>query len=392
MKVAFVDLRAQHEEIRAELDAELKAVVDESAFIGGRRVVEFERAFASFVGVPHASGVGTGTDALRIGLQMCDIRRDDLIVTVAHTFIATVEGITQVGADPLFVDIHPQSYTMDPAALERLLATDCVKDGGRGVKHRATGRRVTAVIPVHLYGQSADMEPILRVAREHGLAVVEDAAQAHGATYRFSDGRVVSCGAMGDVGCFSFYPGKNLGAIGEAGGVTTMDAERDKRGRILRDHGSSERYIHVSAEGSNARLDGIQAAVLGLKLKRLARWNEQRREFAAQYRQALADMAEALPVEMPYAKHVYHLFIFQVPNRDRLKAALEKAGIGVGLHYPVPLHLQAAYKSMGIPAGALPVSERVASRILSLPMHPHLSAEQIEYVAGEVRAGQLASA
>jgi dTDP-4-amino-4,6-dideoxygalactose transaminase len=392
MRIPFVDLRAQHDEVRAELEAAIRGVIDDSAFIGGRRVEDFERAFASYCGVPHAAGVGSGTDALRIGLQVVDVRPGEFVITVPHSFIATVEGITQVGADPLFVDVEPRSYTMDPKGLEALLASECREDGGRGALHVRTGRRVTAVVPVHLYGQSADMEPILGLARRHGLAVVEDAAQAHGATYRFADGRVARCGAMGDVGCFSFYPGKNLGAMGEAGAVVTHGRERWLRARVLRDHGQSERYVHVSPVGSNARLDAVQAAILLVKLGRLEAWNERRRAAARWYEDGLADMAEALPEAMPYGTHVYHLYVIQVDGRDRLRRRLEAAGVGTGLHYPIPLHLQEAYRSLGYARGAYPVAERIAANGLSLPMHPHLTEEQVRYVAEEVRAGMLASA
>jgi len=385
MRVAFVDLRAQHDEIRADLDAAIKAVLDESAFIGGRRVATFEQNFAKFLGVSHAAGVGSGTDALRIGLQAAGVRPGDFVITVPHTFIATVEGITQAGATPLFVDIHPQSYNMDPAALARLLESSCTPGSGRGAIHRETGRTVAAVLPVHLYGQPADMAPILDLARRFGVAVVEDVAQAHGATYRFPDGTVRSCGTMGDVGCFSFYPGKNLGAIGEAGAVVTFDAERDRVNRVLRDHGQSQRYVHVSPDGSNARLDALQAVVLTLKLARLKEWNERRRQAAAWYREDLADLGELLPAEMSYGTHVYHLFVVQVPERERLQAALDQAGIGTGLHYPIALHLQEAYRSMGLARGAFPVAESVASRVLSLPMHPHLTREHVRYVAETLR-------
>lgn len=384
MSIAFVDLKAQHDELRTELDAALRRIIDESAFIGGRYVEAFERDFAAFCGVEHCIGVGSGTDALRIALQVAGVRPGDAVITVAHTFIATVEGISQVGAHPLFVDIDPVSYTLDPAALRTLLERECSRDAAGRTVHRASGRPVTAVIPVHLYGQAAHMGPILETARSYGLKVVEDAAQAQGARY-VDGGRERACGTLGDVAAFSFYPGKNLGAMGEAGAVTTADPASAALARVLRDHGQSARYTHVRPDGSNARLDGVQAAVLSVKLRKLAEWNERRRAAAAWYGRALAGANVLLPAEMPYTRHVYHLYVVRCGNRDEVADALRAAGIGVGFHYPRPLHLQAAYEDLGVREGALPHTERVAASIVSLPMHPHLTEDAVRAVADQVR-------
>ena len=385
--IQFVDLRAQHDEVRAEIDQALRMIVDESAFIGGPIVEEFERRFAAFVGAPYAIGVGNGTDAVRLALQVVGVRRDDAVVTVAHTFIGTTEGAEQLGAVPLFVDVDASSATMSPAALAECLERHCAKDAHGVLRHVASGRRIGAILPVHLYGQSADMAPILELGRQYGVPVVEDAAQAHGAQYRFPDGRQMSCGSMGDAAAFSFYPGKNLGAIGEAGAVTVPTREQAERVRQLRDHGQREKYVHVSAAGGNARLDTIQAAVLLIKLGRLADWNEARRRSAATYRQALAGVSDlALPEEMPYARHVYHLFVVQASDRDALRVQLGERGIPTGLHYPIPLHLQPCYAGNALIAATLPVTERLAATCLSLPMHPHLTEMDVRSVCAALSA------
>lgn len=384
MKIAFVDLRAQHDEVREELETAVRCIIDESAFIGGRYVEGFERDFAAFCGVRECVGVGSGTDALRIALQIVGVGPGDAVVTVAHTFIATAEAVTQVGAQALFVDIDPVSYTMDPAALERFLEEECHRDGDGRPVHRPSGRRVRAVMPVHLYGHAAHLGPISAVARRYGLRVVEDAAQAHGAQY-CQHGVARACGTLGDVAGFSFYPGKNLGAMGEAGAVTTNDPKAAVLARVLRDHGQSKRYVHVRPDGGNARLDALQAAVLQVKLKRLADWNERRRQVAEWYREVLAEADVTLPAEMPYARHIYHLYVVRCANRDEVAERLRAAGIGVGLHYPVPLHRQQAYASLGIGEGSLPVTETVAASVVSLPMHAHLTREAVAAVAEQVR-------
>ena len=379
MKVPFTDLRAMHEEVRVEIERGWSGIIDQSAFIGGKPVADLERGFAEYCGAAYCVGVGSGTDSIRIALQAVGVTHGDLVVTVAHTFIASVEGITQCGAAPVFVDIDPVSYTMDVAATERYLADACELRGGKLVE-KASGRRIAALLPVHLYGQAADIDPLMELARRFGIRLVEDAAQAHGATYR---GRL--CGSLGDVAAFSFYPGKNLGAMGEAGAITTNDAAVADFSKVLREHGQKERYIHVTREGSNARLDAVQAVVLNAKLPRMAEWTEMRRRAAGWYGERLADANLVVPAEMSYATHVWHLYVVQVEDRDRVRKLLDERGIGTGLHYPVPLHLQEAYRDMGLGAGAFPVSEQVASRGLSLPMFPHITEEQVDYVASALR-------
>ena len=379
MKVPFADLRAMHEEVRGEIEAAWRGLVDRSAFIGGPAVAEFERAFAEYCEVPHAVGVGSGTDALRIALQAVGIRAGDLVLTVPHTFIATVEGITQAGASPVFIDIEADSYTMDPVLVEEYLERGCrLKDGV--FVERKSGRRVAGLVPVDLYGHPADWDRLVALARKFELKIVEDACQAHGARYRGA-----RCGTFGHAAAFSFYPGKNLGAMGEAGAITTADAAVAERCRVLRDHGQQERYIHITGEGSNARLDALQAAVLSAKLQRLEAWNEARRRVAAWYASRLEGLGVTLPQEMPWAAHVYHLYVVLLDERDRVRSALDRAGVQTGLHYPVPLHLQRAYASLGHRSGDFPVSERVANHGLSLPMFPHLTETQVDRVVAVLR-------
>ena len=379
MKVPFADLRAMHEEVRGEIEAAWRGLVDRSAFIGGPAVAEFERAFAEYCEVPHAVGVGSGTDALRIALQAVGIRPGDLVLTVPHTFIATVEGITQAGASPVFIDIEADSYTMDPVLVEEYLERGCrLKDGV--LVERKSGRRVAGLVPVDLYGHPADWDRLVALARKFELKIVEDACQAHGARYRGA-----RCGTFGHAAAFSFYPGKNLGAMGEAGAITTADAAVAERCRVLRDHGQQERYIHITGEGSNARLDALQAAVLSAKLQRLEAWNEARRRVAAWYASRLEGLGVTLPQEMPWAAHVYHLYVVLLDERDRVRSALDRAGVQTGLHYPVPLHLQGAYASLGHRSGDFPVSERVANHGLSLPMFPHLTETQVDTVVAVLR-------
>ena len=379
MNVPFLDLRSMHEEVRVEIEARWRDVVDRSAFVGGEAVADFERAFAKYCGVAHAVGVGSGTDALRIALQAVGVRPGDIVVTVPHTFIATVEAITQVGARPAFVDIDPLYCTMDPAALRRYLEHDC-DTRNRVPVDRHHDRPVTAVVPVDLYGQPADWEVLLGLAHHFGLKVVEDACQAHGAQYA---GR--ACGTFGDASAFSFYPGKNLGAMGEAGAVTTNSETVAARCRVLRDHGQRERYLHVTSEGGNARLDALQAVVLSAKLKRLDAWNDARRRVATMYDAQLESDEVVRPVQRREARHVYHLYVVQVSDRDDVRRKLDAAGIATGLHYPVPLHLQEAYAGLGHRPGAFPVSEQVASRGLSLPMYPHMTEAHVGHVTATLR-------
>jgi dTDP-4-amino-4,6-dideoxygalactose transaminase len=380
LQIPFVDLRAQHDELRAEIDSWISQVIDTSTFIGGEMVQAFEEHFATYTGSRHAVACANGTDALKLALMACGVRRGDEVITVPHTFIATVEAITLIGAHPTFVDIDGPTYHISPVRLAEFLETHCdVNDDGRTV-NRQTGRPVVAVLPVHLYGLPADMAPILEIARRYNLRVVEDACQAHGASYTLS-GVVTPAGALGDAAAFSFYPGKNLGGMGEGGAVTTQDDQMNRDMRVWRDHGQVQRYIHTSADGWNGRLDTMQCAILDAKLPKLDEWNERRRQAARWYHERLAgDERIVLPSEPAGRRHVYHLFVVRLPDRERTRQELTKQGIGVGLHYPIPLHLQAAYQDMGWRAGDFPESERAAASILSLPMFPHITEAQVEYV------------
>lgn len=385
MQVPFVDLRAQHAELREAIEQAFARALDESDFVGGPTVAAFEAAFARFCGVRAAVGVASGTDALELALRAVGVGPGDVVVTVPNTFIATVEAFHQLGAQPRFVDIDPVTYTMDPELLRAYLVERCTRDGAGVTRERGTGPRVAAIIPVHLYGLPADMAPILALAAEHDIPVIEDACQAHGAAYRLPDGRWLASGSMGRAAAFSFYPGKNLGALGEAGAVTTDDPALAERVRLLRDHGQRERYVHVIPDGVNARLDAIQAAVLRLKLERLEDWNERRRQVAAWYGEELAGTGLQLPFEPDGRRHVYHLYVVRVPQRERVRTALAERGVQTGLHYPIPLHRQPAFAFLEIGEGAYPRAERAAAEVLSLPMHPHLTREQVAYVAEALR-------
>lgn len=362
MTIPFVDLRSQNGEIKDELREVFDRVLSESTFVLGPEVHRFEQEFAAYVGTTHCVAVNTGTAAIHLALAAISIGPGDEVITVPHTFIATAEAITAVGARPVFVDIDPISFTMDPALLEAAITS-----------------KTRAIIPVDLYGQVADMDPIQQIADRHSIPIIEDACQAHGAAYK---GR--RAGTFGLAGCFSFYPGKNLGACGEGGAVTTNDADLAQRIRLWRDHGSSRKYEH-QFPGLNMRMEGLQGGILSVKLKYLDRWNDQRRQAAAEYDKALADTDIELPIEMDYSRHVYHLYVIQSDNRDALRQQLADAGIESGLHYPTPLHLQKAYSFLGYKEGDFPVSERVKSRILSLPMYPGIRSDAIERIASELR-------
>jgi dTDP-4-amino-4,6-dideoxygalactose transaminase len=381
-KIPFLDLVAPHAELKEELCAVFETALKTGGFIGGPMVDAFERDFAGFCESRHCVGVGSGTDALRFALIAAGIQPGEIVVTVPNTFIATTEAITQAGARPAFVDIDERTYNMDPERLREYLDLGCrIDDRGRSID-RATGKRVAAVVPVHLYGQMCDMDAILELAGLYNLTVIEDACQAHGAEY-FSakENRWRMAGSMGRAAAFSFYPGKNLGACGEAGAVTTNDAALAQTVRMLRDHGQARKYYH-EVEGYNGRLDAIQAGILRVKLGRLDAWNAGRRRAADRYREFLteANAAELVPYEPGWAKSVYHLYVTRVPDREGLMRHLAEAGISTGIHYPVPLHLQKAYEYLGYKAGDFPVSETVAPEILSLPMFPQLTAEQQERV------------
>jgi dTDP-4-amino-4,6-dideoxygalactose transaminase len=385
--VPFLDLTGLHAEIEEDLVAVLKRALKTSEFIGGPEVEEFEHEFARFCDVDYCVGVSSGTDALRFALVAAGVAPSDVVVTVPNTFIATAEAISQAGALPHFVDIDSNTYNLDIRKLKNYLENECIPDGRRGrLTDKETGRDVTAIVPVHLYGQPADMDAILELARLHDLVVIEDACQAHGAEY-FSqkEDRWKKAGSMGTAAAFSFYPGKNLGACGEAGAVTTNDPDLAKKVRMLRDHGQAKKYYH-EMEGYNGRLDAIQAGILRVKLRHLSDWNEKRREAARRYNNLLEVASEAIiPPHVPsWARAVYHLYVVRVPERDLVRELLQARGVGTGIHYPIPLHLQKAYGWLGHRQGDFPVAERVANEVLSLPMYPQLSLDQQQYVADKV--------
>jgi dTDP-4-amino-4,6-dideoxygalactose transaminase len=386
-RIPFLDLVTPHRELKDELAAVFAHALDTAGFIGGPMLEDFERNFAKFCETDHCVGVGSGTDALRFALMAAGVVPGDVVVTVPNTFIATTEAITQCGATPDFVDVDERTYNLDPEQLRRYLQVQCRVDGTTGrVFNKRLGRPVTAVVPVHLFGQAADMDPILELAERFGLQVVEDACQAHGAEY-FSrrKNRWMKAGTMGRVAAFSFYPGKNLGACGEAGAVTTNDGSIARQIRMIRDHGQAKKYYH-DMEGYNGRLDAIQAGILRVKLRHLAAWNERRRECAARYQQLLGVAGEGikLPFEPSWSKAVYHLYVIQVPKREELMKRLGDAGIGTGIHYPIPLHLQSAYKGLGYRQGDFPVTEKAAAQILSLPMFPGLTCGQQDRITQQV--------
>lgn len=381
--VPFLDLITPHSELEEELTAVFRQALRSAGFIGGPMVSDFEKDFGAFCQTDHCVGVGSGTDALRFALMAAGVKKGDRVVTVPNTFIATTEAITQAGAVPVFVEIDERTYNMDPEKLREFLETRCDIDDktGRPIE-RTTGHPVTAVVPVHLYGQTADMDAIVELAGRYRLMVIEDACQAHGAEYYSRSARGwKKAGSMGKAAAFSFYPGKNLGACGEAGAVTTNDAEIAKTVRMLRDHGQVTKYFH-DVEGYNGRLDAIQAGLLGVKLKRLPEWNENRRRAAERYHGLLEKLDGIItPCEPDWAKSVYHLYVIRTGNRDETQSRLSKNQIATGLHYPLPLHLQKAYANLGYVDGDFPVTEKVAKEILSLPMYPGLSERQQKRVA-----------
>jgi dTDP-4-amino-4,6-dideoxygalactose transaminase len=386
-KVPFLDLVTPHQEMETELLAVVKKAFSNAGFIGGPMVEEFEREFAAFCHTKYCVGVNSGTDALRFAFMAAAIGAGDIVVTVPHTFIATTEAISQTGATIAFVDINEQTFTMDPEKLREYLETQCDFNASTGkLTERKSKQRVAAIVPVHLYGQTADMDPIQELAEKYRLTVVEDACQAHGAEY-FSkkDGAWRRAGSMGHAAAFSFYPGKNLGACGEAGAVTTNDEKLAQRMKVIRDHGQAKKYYH-DREGYNGRLDSIQAGWLSVKLRHLAKWNESRRALAHRYHDLLQESKDSLriPQEASWTKGVYHLYVVRVQDREALQAHLAEFGIGSGIHYPIPLHLQKAYAHLPYKKGDFPVTERVAEEIVSLPMFPQMTREQQDEVAKHV--------
>jgi dTDP-4-amino-4,6-dideoxygalactose transaminase len=386
-QIPFLDLVRPHLEMEEGLVTVFRTALHTAGFIGGKAVQDFERAFAEFCEVDHCVGVGSGTDALRFALMAAGVSPGDTVVTSPNTFIATAEAISQAGAQPEFIDIDERTYNLDPEKLREYLETKCDRDTltGRPISGR-TGRVISSIVPVHLYGQTADMDSILKLAEVFNLVVVEDACQAHGAEYFAQEHRVwQKAGSIGKAAAFSFYPGKNLGACGEAGAVTTNDPDLAQKIRVLRDHGQAEKYYH-DTEGYNGRLDAIQAGILRLKLDRLVQWNSQRREKAKIYRELFRSAnGVTVPLEPWWARAVYHLYVIRVQDRNALQDSLKAAGIGTGIHYPIPLHLQKAYRWLGYTEGDFPVTEKLAAEILSLPMYPQLTRSEQEKVVQAVR-------
>jgi dTDP-4-amino-4,6-dideoxygalactose transaminase len=362
MRIPLVDLSAQYDSIKPEIDSAIGRVLEHKGFILGQEVEEFEASFAHYVGAEHAVGVASGTAALHLALLACGVGPGDEVITTAHTFVATAEAIVHAGARPVFVDIDPVTYNVDPNHVEA-----------------AVTPRTRAMLPVHLYGQPADMDALREIARRHDLRIVEDAAQAHGAEYRGK-----RCGGIGDLACFSFYPGKNLGAYGDGGIVTGNDETLVERVRKLRDHGRTSKYLHEEL-GFGERLDALQAAILRAKLPYLEAWTEARRAHAHRYKELLDEMDLLLPGEQPETRHVYHLFVLRTRLRDVMLTYLKERAIGVGLHYPIPLHRQPAFEGLCDGGLELPVTEQVAAEVISLPMYPELTEAQIAYVADKVK-------
>jgi dTDP-4-amino-4,6-dideoxygalactose transaminase len=385
MKVPFLDLKAQYLSMKDEIHVAIQQVLDATAFAGGPFVSQFEKEFGAFCGCEHAIGVGSGTEALWLCLLAAGIGPGDEVITVPDSFIATAEAISFCGATPAFVDVDDRTYDLDPNKLEAYLKKRneerATSNEQRGLTSNLGPRPwPKAVIPVHLFGQMSDMDPIMEIARKYGLLVIEDACQAHGAEYKGK-----KAGSIGAAGCFSFYPGKNLGAYGEAGAVVTNNAEMAAKIRMLRDHGQSKKYYH-DLVGWNDRMDGIQGAILSAKLEHLPAWNEARRKNAELYTRLLSGIDGIIvPQEPDFAKHIYHIYAIRVKNRDKLMNALAERGISCGIHYPIPIHLQDAYNSLGLKKGSFPVAEKIAEEFISLPMYPELTEEQIKYVAEEIK-------
>jgi dTDP-4-amino-4,6-dideoxygalactose transaminase len=360
-KVPSLDLKAQYQSIKPEIDAAIAGVLDSSQFVLGPEVATFEQEFAAYCSASECIALNSGTSALHLSLLAAGVGTGDEVITVPFTFVASVAAVVYTGARPVLVDIDPHSFTMDPAAIEAAITP-----------------RTKVILPVHLYGQPADMDPIMEIARRHRLIVIEDAAQAHGAKYK---GR--PAGSVGDIACFSFYPGKNLGAYGEGGAVTTNNVEFANTIRVLRDWGQDRKYHHL-LHGFNYRMDALQGAILRVKLRHLERWNEARRAVVDQYNELLSGSCVERPAEMPWARHVYHQYTIRTNSRDSLQQALLRKGIQTGIHYPVPVHLQPAYAGLGYGPNSLPESEKAAGQVLSLPLFPELTKDQIEMVAQAV--------
>lgn len=380
MNIPFLDLVSQHRDLKDELLDICDKAISSASFIGGSMVSNFENEFAKFCGVKYCIAVNSGTDALRFAYIAAGIKPGDLVVTVPNTFIATTESISQTGASPVFIDIDEKTYTIDVSKLREYLTTQCQWKNGK-LFDKSRNRPVTAVVPVHLYGQCADMDLIEEIGREFNLLIFEDACQAHGAQY-FSkaSNSWKSAGSMGIANAFSFYPGKNLGACGEGGAITTNNENIAQTARMLRDHGQAQKYFH-DFEGYNGRLDAIQCGILSVKLSSLPIWNDKRRTAAEYYNDLLKSVPDIItPFEHGWSKAVYHLYVIRTENRNNLQKKLNDNGIATGLHYPVPLHLQKAYINCGFTKGDFPTAEMYAEKILSLPIYPSITKEQQEYV------------
>jgi dTDP-4-amino-4,6-dideoxygalactose transaminase len=360
--IPLVDLRAQYLSIKKDVDAAMARVMETGHFVLGEEVDAFEREFASYSGAAHGVAVNSGTSALHLALLAAGVTPDDEVITVPFTFVATVAAIGYIGAKTVFVDVDPKTFTMDVTQLERAITS-----------------KTKAILPVHLYGQAADMDPILDIAARHGIRVIEDACQAHAAAYK---GRPV--GSLGDAAAFSFYPGKNLGAYGEGGIALTSNAEIAKKMRMLRDWGQERKYHHVM-RGFNYRMEGLQGAILRVKLRHLEHWTEARRLHAREFNALLADSGVVTPMEASYARHVYHVYAVRTSDREGMMRVLQANGISSGIHYPVPVHLQPAYSDLGYAPGDFPESERAANEVLSLPMYPELSRTDVEMIAAAIK-------
>ena len=368
MKVSFIDLNAQYRQIKKDINLSFNNLFKKSDFILGNAVREFEKEFAQYCGVKYAIGLNSGTDALFLGLLGLGIKEKDEVIVPAFTYIATALAVSMCGARPVFVDVDEETYNIDPSRIETAIT-----------------KRTKAIIPVHLYGQSADIQPIIKIAKKYNLKIVEDVAQAHGAKWKDKNDKSKKLGSIGDIGCFSFYPTKNLGAFGDGGMVVTKNSEVYNRLILLRDYGRKDRYEHI-IKGYNSRLDSIQAIILRAKLKHLDRWNKSRQKNAQIYNEQLSNCKEVIiPKVSNYSTHVYHIYGVRVKNRDLIYDKLRARGIGALIHYPIPLHLQKAYKELKYKRGDFPVAERIASQIISLPMHPYLKKEQIKIVTDKLK-------
>jgi dTDP-4-amino-4,6-dideoxygalactose transaminase len=360
-RIPFIDLRREHTEIKSEINQAISSVLDSGLFILGDQVNEFEVAFSKYIGTKHGISVNSGSDALFLSLKALGIGEGSEVITVSHTFVSTVDSVVRCGAKPVFVDVEPDTYCINTAKIEEKIT-----------------ERTKVILPVHLYGHPANMDEILKIAKKHDLSVVEDACQAHGAEYKGK-----KAGSLGDVGCFSFYPVKNLGACGDGGIVTTSDSSLAERVKLLRNYGQSKKYYH-DLVGINSRLDELQAAILRLKLSRLDEWNEKRRRLAELYKEILGQTDVVLPSERTYAKHVYHLFVIRLAGRDNCQRFLQKSGIQTQIHYPIPVHKQEAYAAY---AGTkdLAITQKICNEILSLPLYPSLTEEEVTYTARVIK-------